>query len=85
MIWFLIAALTYSQPELVSFKINQTMKFNTEDECLYYLKTYDEYLIAGIKRNFPEANYIEIRCIDIENAMKLQEQLNPPLPKLRKK
>ena len=40
MIWFLIAALTYPNTDLISFKINQNVIFNTEQECIEYLQTY---------------------------------------------
>ena len=75
MIWFLIAALTYPDSDLISFKINQQMKFNTETECIEYLKTYDEYVKAGIKLKFPNMNLVDIRCIDIESALMMQEQM----------
>ena len=75
MIWFLIAALTYPDSDLISFKINQQMKFNTETECTEYLKTYDEYVKAGIKLKFPNMNLVDIRCIDIESALMMQEQM----------
>ena len=75
MIWFLIAALTYPDSDLISFKINQQMKFNTETECIEYLKTYDEYVKAGIKLKFPNMTLVDIRCIDIESALMMQEQM----------
>ena len=68
MIWFLIAALTYPDSDLISFKINQQMKFNTETECTEYVK-------AGIKLKFPNMNLVDIRCIDIESALMMQEQM----------
>ena len=46
MIWFLIAALTYPNTDLISFKINQNLIFNTKQECVEYLKTYDKYVKA---------------------------------------
>ena len=49
MIWFLIAALAYPNSDLVNFKINQNVIFNTEQECIEYLETYDKYVKAGIK------------------------------------
>ena len=75
MIWFLIAALTYPDSDLISFKINQQMKFNTERECIEYLKTYDQYVKAGLKLKFPNMKLIEIRCIDMESAIMMQEQM----------
>ena len=75
MIWFLIAALTYPDSDLISFKINQQMKFNTETECTEYLKTYDQYVKAGIKLKFPNMTLVDIRCIDIESALMMQEQM----------
>ena len=44
MIWFLIAALTYPNTDLISFKINQNLIFNTKQECVEYLKTYNQYV-----------------------------------------
>ena len=75
MIWFLIAALAYPDSDLISFKINQQMKFNTETECIEYLKTYDEYVKAGLKLKFPNMKLIEVRCIDMESAIMMQEQM----------
>ena len=63
MIWFLIAALTYPNTDLISFKINQNLIFNTKQECVEYLKTYNKYVKAGIK---PEDKHIK----------ELQEQIN---------
>ena len=48
MIWFLIAALTYPNTDLISFKINQNLIFNTKQECVEYLKTYNQYVKAGM-------------------------------------
>ena len=75
MIWFLIAALTYPNSDLISFKINQNVIFNTEQECIEYLETYDKYVKAGIKLKFPEMNLLEIRCIDNETALAMQEKM----------
>ena len=75
MIWFLIAALTYPDTDLISFKINQNLIFNTKQECVEYLKTYNQYVKAGIKRSFPNLNLLDIRCIDIETAKAMQEQM----------
>ena len=75
MIWFLIAALSYPNSDLISFKINQNMIFNTQQECIEYLETYNKYVKAGIKLNFPEMNLLEIRCIDNETALAMQEQM----------
>jgi hypothetical protein len=75
MIWFLIAALTYPDSDLISFKINQQIQFNTKQECVEYLKTYDQYVKAGIKLKFPNMNLVDIRCIDIESALMMQEQM----------
>ena len=75
MIWFLIAALTYPDSDLISFKINQQIQFNTKQECVEYLKTYDQYVKAGIKLKFPNMNLVEVRCIDIESAIMMQEQM----------
>ena len=75
MIWFLIAALTYPNTDLISFKINQNLIFNTKQECVEYLKTYNQYVKAGIKRSFPNLNLLDIRCIDIETAKAMQEQM----------
>ena len=75
MIWFLIAALEYPNSDLVNFKINQNVIFNTEQECIEYLETYDKYVKAGIKLKFPEMNLLEIRCIDNETALAMQEKM----------
>ena len=75
MIWFLIAALAYPNSNLISFKINQNVIFNTEQECVEYLKTYNRYVKAGIKLKFPDMNLLEIRCIDNESALAMQEQM----------
>ena len=75
MIWFLIAALSYPNSDLISFKINQNVIFNTEQECIEYLETYDKYVKAGIKLKFPEMNLLEIRCIDNETALAMQKQM----------
>ena len=56
MIWFLIAALAYPNSDLVNFKINQNVIFNTEQECIEYLETYNKYVKAGIKLKFPDMN-----------------------------
>ena len=75
MIWFLIAALTYPNSDLISFKINQNVIFNTEQECIEYLETYNKYVKAGIKLKFPDMNLLEIRCIDNETALAMQEKM----------
>ena len=75
MIWFLIAALSYPNSDLISFKINQNVIFNTEQECIEYLQTYNKYVKAGIKLKFPEMNLLEIRCIDNETALAMQEKM----------
>ena len=75
MIWFLIAAMTYPNSDLISFKINQNVIFNTEQECIEYLETYNKYVKAGIKLKFPDMNLLEIRCIDNETALAMQEKM----------
>ena len=75
MIWFLIAALSYPNSDLISFKINQNVIFNTQQECIEYLETYDKYVKAGIKLKFPDMNLLEIRCIDNETALAMQEKM----------
>ena len=75
MIWFLIAALAYPNSDLISFKINQNVIFNTEQECIEYLETYNKYVKAGIKLKFPDMNLLEIRCIDNETALAMQEKM----------
>ena len=75
MIWFLIAALSYPNSDLISFKINQNMIFNTQQECIEYLGTYNKYVKAGIKLKFPDMNLLEIRCIDNETALAMQKQM----------
>ena len=75
MIWFLIAALSYPNSDLINFKINRQVIFNTKQECVEYLKTYDQYVKAGIKLRFPDMNLLEIRCIDNETALAKQEQM----------
>ena len=75
MIWFLIAALAYPNSDSISFKINQNVIFNTEQECIEYLETYNKYVKAGIKLKFPEMNLLEIRCIDNETALAMQKQM----------
>ena len=75
MIWFLIAALAYPNSDLVNFKINKNVIFNTEQECIEYLETYNKYVKAGIKLKFPDMNLLEIRCIDNETALAMQEKM----------
>ena len=75
MIWFLIAALSYPNSDLINFKINRQVIFNTKQECVEYLKTYDQYVKAGIKLRFPDMNLLEIRCIDNETALAMQEKM----------
>ena len=75
MIWFLIAALAYPNSDLVNFKINQNVIFNTEQECIEYLETYNKYVKAGIKLKFPDMKLLEIRCIDNETALAMQEKM----------
>ena len=75
MIWFLIAAMAHPNSDLISFKINQNMIFNTQQECIEYLETYNKYVKAGIKLKFPDMNLLEIRCIDNETALAMQEQM----------
>ena len=75
MIWFLIAALSYPNSDLINFKINRQVIFNTKQECVEYLKTYDQYVKAGIKLRFPDMILLEIRCIDNETALAMQEQM----------
>ena len=75
MIWFLMAALANPYAETIDFKINRDMIFNTEIECVEYLETYNQYVKAGIKRSFPNLNLLDIRCIDIESALAMQEQM----------
>ena len=75
MIWFLIAALSYPNSDLISFKINQNVIFNTEQECIEYLETYNKYVKAGIKLKFPDMNLLEIRCIENETALSMQEKM----------
>ena len=75
MIWFLIAALAYPNSDSISFKINQNVIFNTEQECIEYLETYNKYVKAGIKLKFPDMNLLEIRCIDNETALAMQKQM----------
>ena len=75
MIWFLIAAMAYPNSDLISFKINQNVIFNTEQECIEYLQTYNKYVKAGIKLKFPDMNLLEIRCIDNETALAMQEKM----------
>ena len=51
------------------------MIFNTQQECIEYLETYNKYVKAGIKLKFPDMNLLEIRCIDNETALAMQEQM----------
>ena len=75
MIWFLIAAMAYPNSDLISFKINKNLIFNTKQECVEYLETYDQYVKAGLKRSFPNLNLLDIRCIDNVSALAMQEQM----------
>jgi hypothetical protein len=75
MIWFLIAAMTYTNSDLISFKINQRVTFNTKQECVDYLKTYNQYVKAGIKLKFPNMKLVDIQCIDSKSALVMQEQM----------
>ena len=75
MIWFLIAALSYPNSDLISFKINQNLIFNTKQECVDYLKTYNQYVKASIKLKFPNMKLVDIQCIDSKSALAMQEQM----------
>ena len=75
MIWFLMAALILPGTNIVSFKINQFSQFNTEQECVDYLKTYDKYVKAGLRLKFPNMEIAEIRCVDIDTAIKMQKHM----------
>ena len=75
MVWFLMAALVLPGTSIVSFKINQFSQFNTEQECVDYLKTYDKYVMAGLKLRFPNMEVADIRCIDINTAIEMQKQM----------
>ena len=75
MIWFLIAAMAYPNSDLIDFKINKSVIFNTKIECVEYLETYDQYVKAGLKRSFPNLNLLDIRCIDNISALAMQEQM----------
>ena len=75
MIWFLIAAMAYPNSDLISFKINQHVTFNTKLECVEYLKTYNQYVKACVKLRFPNMNLIDIQCIDSKSALAMQEQM----------
>ena len=75
MIWFLIAAMAYPNSDLISFKINQNLIFNTKQECVDYLKTYNQYVKAGVKLRIPNMNLIDIQCIDSKSALAMQEQM----------
>ena len=75
MVWFLMAALVLPGTSIVSFKINQFSQFNTEQECVDYLKTYDQYVKAGLRLKFPNMKVVDIRCIDIDTALKMQKQI----------
>ena len=75
MIWFLIAAMTYPNSDLISFKINQRVTFNTKQECVDYLKTYNQYVKASIKLKFPNMKLADIECIDSKSALAMQEQM----------
>ena len=70
-----MAALANPYAETIDFKINRDMIFNTEIECVEYLETYDKYVKAGIILKFPEMNLLEIRCIDNETALAMQEKM----------
>ena len=75
MIWFLIAAMAYPNSDLISFKINQQVTFNTKQECVDYLKTYNQYVKASIKLKFPNMKLVDIQCIDSKSALAMQEQM----------
>ena len=75
MIWFLIAAMAHPNSDLISFKINQHVTFNTRQECVDYLKTYNQYVKASIKLKFPNMYLIDIQCIDSKSALAMQEQM----------
>ena len=75
MIWFLVAALVLPGTNIVSFKINQFSQFNTKQECVDYLKTYDKYVNAGLKLKFPNMKVVDIRCIDIDTAIEMQKEM----------
>ena len=75
MIWFLMAALVLPGTDIISFKINKFSQFNTKEECVDYLKTYDKYVMAGLKLRFPNMEVADIRCIDINTAIEMQKQM----------
>ena len=75
-VWmWLTGVRTWEVADDWAFKINRDMIFNTEIECVEYLETYNQYVKAGIKRSFPNLNLLDIRCIDIETAKAMQEQM----------
>ena len=75
MVWFLVAALVLPGTSIVSFKINQFSKFNTKEECVDYLKTYNQYIKAGLRLKFPNMKVTDIKCIDIDTAIKMQNEM----------
>ena len=75
MVWFLMAALVLPGTSIVSFKINQFSQFNTEQVCVDYLKTYDQYVKAGLRLKFPNMKVVDIRCIDINTAIEMQKEM----------
>ena len=75
MVWFIMAAIIYTGSDTVEFKINKFSQFNTKEECVDYLKTYDKYVMAGLKLRFPNMQVADIRCIDINTAIEMQKQM----------
>ena len=53
----------------------QFSQFNTEQECVDYLTTYDQYVKAGLRLKFPNMKVVDIRCIDIDTAIKMQNEM----------
>jgi len=75
MVWLIMAAIIYTGSETVEFKINQFSQFNTENECVNYINTYDKYLKAGLNRAYPGSKVIDIRCLDIETINNMHKQM----------
>jgi len=76
MTWYLIAMVMYAGSTETELKINTALKFRTEEHCLEYRNTYYEGLEQGLKRHWPNITNLEIKCVDEENTLKMQEHMN---------
>ena len=60
--WYLVAILIYPLSASPIIKINTALKFDSLEQCNTYYNTYKESLEKGLKRTFPKAKSLEIKC-----------------------